>query len=80
MATPFLKDTATIDVKPVPAAAWRRKWQPTPVLLPENSHGQRSLMGYSSRGPKESAMTEQLGTLSILAAAILWLVCVQSQF
>ena len=26
---------------------WRRKWQPTPVLLPGGSHGQRSLVGYS---------------------------------
>ena len=26
---------------------WRRKWQPTPVLLPRQSHGQRSLAGYS---------------------------------
>ena len=26
---------------------WRRKWQPTPVLLPAKSHGQRSLVGYS---------------------------------
>ena len=26
---------------------WRRKWQPTPVLLPRKSHGQRSLVGYS---------------------------------
>ena len=25
----------------------RRKWQPTPVSLPEKSHGQRSLAGYS---------------------------------
>ena len=25
---------------------WRRKWQPTPVFLPEESHGQRSLAGY----------------------------------
>ena len=24
---------------------WRRKWQPTPVLLPGESHGQRSLVG-----------------------------------
>ena len=23
------------------------KWQPTPVFLPEKSHGQRSLVGYS---------------------------------
>ena len=26
---------------------WRRKWQPTPVYLPEKSHGERSLAGYS---------------------------------
>ena len=31
---------------------WRRKWQPTPVFLPEESHGQRSLVCYSSQGPK----------------------------
>ena len=31
---------------------WRRKWQPTPVLLPGKCHGQRSLMGYSPRGGK----------------------------
>ena len=29
---------------------WRRKWQPTPVFLPGESHGQRSLVGYSSWG------------------------------
>ena len=28
---------------------WRRKWQSTPVFLPGKSHGQRSLVGYSSR-------------------------------
>jgi len=26
---------------------WRRKWQPTPVFLPGEFHGQRSLVGYS---------------------------------
>ena len=26
---------------------WRRKWQPTPVILPGKSHGQRNLVGYS---------------------------------
>ena len=39
---------------------WRRQWQPTPVLLPVKSHGQRSLAGYSPWGRKESDMTEQL--------------------
>ena len=36
---------------------WRRKWQPTPVLLPGKSHGQRSLVGYSPWSRKESDMT-----------------------
>ena len=39
---------------------WRRKWQPTPVLLLGKSHGQKSLIGYSPWGRKESHMTEQL--------------------
>ena len=29
---------------------WRWKWHPTPVFLPGESHGQRSLAGYSPRG------------------------------
>ena len=37
---------------------WRRAWQPTPVFLPGESHGQRSLAGYSPRGHTESDMTE----------------------
>ena len=32
---------------------WRRAWQPTTVFLPGESHGQRSLSGYSSLGYKE---------------------------
>ena len=36
----------------------RRKWQPTPVFLPGESHGQRSLAGYSPKGHKESDTTE----------------------
>ena len=39
---------------------WRRKWQSTPVLLPGKSHGQRSLVGYSPWGHKESDTTERL--------------------
>ena len=79
MATPLLKDTANIDLKPIPAAAWRRKWQPAPVFLPENCHGQKSLTGYSPRGPKESDRTEQLGTVIMRAAAILLPVRMQRQ-
>ena len=37
---------------------WRRKWQPTPVFLPGESHGQRSLVGYSPWGHKELYTTE----------------------
>jgi len=37
---------------------WRRAWQPTPVLLPEKSHGQRSLVSYSPWGSKEPDTSE----------------------
>ena len=33
---------------------WRREWLPTLVILPGKSHGQRSLVGYSPRGHKET--------------------------
>jgi len=39
---------------------WRRKWQPTPVLLPREFQGQRSLVGYSPWDRRESDMTMQL--------------------
>ena len=38
----------------------RRQWHPTPVLLPRKSQGQRSLVGCSPWGLKESDTTEQL--------------------
>ena len=37
---------------------WRRKWHPTPVFLPGESYGQRSLAGYSPWGQKESETVE----------------------
>ena len=39
-----IRDEGLIPVRKIP---WRRKWQPTPVFLPGESHGQRSLAGYS---------------------------------
>ena len=39
---------------------WRREWQPTPVFLPEEFHGQRSLVSYSPWGHEQSDMTERL--------------------
>ena len=37
---------------------WRKAWQPIPVLLPGESHGQRSLAGYRRWGRNESDITE----------------------
>ena len=37
---------------------WRRKWQSAPAFLPRESHGQRSLLGYSPWGHKELEMIE----------------------
>ena len=39
------------------------EWQPSPVFLPGESHGQRSLAGYSPPGHKELGTTEQADTL-----------------
>ena len=49
---------------------WRREWQPTPVLLPGESHRQRSLVGYSPWGLKESDTTERLSMHTQLEAMI----------
>ena len=38
--------------------SWRSTWLPTPVFLPGDSRGQRSLAGYSPWGCEESDMTE----------------------
>ena len=38
--------------------SWKRAWKPTPVLLPGERLGQRSLAGYSLWDPKESSTTE----------------------
>ena len=43
---------------------WRKKWQPTAVLFPGKSHGQRSLVGYSPWDLKELDMTERLHSLN----------------
>ena len=38
---------------------WRRAWQPTPVFLPEEFHGQRSLVGCSPQGGRKFDPTEE---------------------
>ena len=37
---------------------WRRAWQPSPIFLPGESHGQRGLAGYGPHGRKESETTK----------------------
>ena len=54
--------------------SWRRKRQPTPVLLSGESHGRRSLVGYSPWGHKESDTTERLST----AQHSVWYIFVES--
>ena len=59
---------------------WRRKWLPTPVVLPGKSHGQRGLTGYSPWGHKELDPSDWL-TLSLYKVKTLkrrfvgWEVC-----
>ena len=40
------------DLSSIPGSEdpWRRDWKPTPVFLPEESHGQRSMTGCSPQG------------------------------
>ena len=38
--------------------SWKRAWQPTPVFMPGESHGGRSLVGYTPWGCKESDTTK----------------------
>ena len=49
---------------------WRSKYQLIPVFLPGESDGQRSLIGYSLRGRKESDTTECLYCLSFYCGGL----------
>ena len=51
--------------------SWRRKWQPTPVFLPEKSHGWRSLVDYSPWGCRESDTTERLHFTYLSSVSVL---------
>ena len=60
---PVKQTEETLEMQFIPQVGkmpWRRKWEPTPVILPGESYGQRSLAGYSPWGCKESDTTEQL--------------------
>ena len=49
---------------------WRRKWQPTPVFLPGESQGQKSLVGYRLWGCTESDTTEVTAAAVVLSPLI----------
>ena len=51
---------------------WGRPWQPTPVFLPGESHGQRSLEGSSLWDHKESDMTEWLKYTTVEPCSTPW--------
>ena len=56
---PALPETRRLSFNPwVRKIHWRRKWQPTPVFLPGESHGQRSLVGYYPWGHKVQRVAE----------------------
>ena len=67
----FLNYSFTINDLWVRKIPWRRKWQFTPVLLPGKSHGQRSLVGYSPWGCKESDTTERVH-LRLIVLLLIW--------
>jgi len=54
------KESTAIQEIWVGKIPWRRAWQPTPVFLAGEYHGQRSLAGYSPLDRKESDTTELL--------------------
>ena len=58
--TQSVKSLPAVGVTWVGEIPWIRKWQPTPEFLPGEFHGERSLVGYSLWGHKESDATEPL--------------------
>ena len=54
---------------------WGRAWQLTPVFLPEESHGQRNLAGYSPEGRKESEPAEGTEHARIFLSAAVIQMC-----
>ena len=56
----ILKHPGTVQIELIVGIikCWRRAWKLTPVFLPGESHGQRSLASYSPWGCKDSDSTE----------------------
>ena len=63
------------DTGPIPGSgkiSWSRKQQPTPVFMPGESHGQRSLVGHSPRGRKESDIVVRACTFPIILCLLIF--------
>ena len=45
---------------------WKREWQPTPVFLPGEFHGQRSLAGYGPQGAKSQTQLSDKHTHTVV--------------
>ena len=60
---------------------WRRKWQPAPIFVPGESHGQRSLAGYSPQGRKSQTRFNDKTTNPVAEAEtqIFWPLDAKSQ-
>ena len=68
---PFFPD-ASKRVPPRPGKIpWRKTWQPTPVFLPEEPHGQRSLWAIVHRVAKSRTQLKQLSTHAQMKIEIL---------
>ena len=59
---------------------WKRKWQPTPVFLSGEFHGQRSLEGYSLQGHEESTQLKRLRMHALISENIQYLVLSDSTY
>ena len=60
--------------------SWRRKWLPTPVFLPGEFHGEKSLVGYSPWGCKESDTTERLTFSHIIFKKHVIFICLLTMY
>ena len=78
----YLKTKQTARNLQCYSSLWRRQWQPTPVFLPGEICGQRSLAGYSPWGCKESDTTKQLTHVLASVFIILYhgLNCISAEF
>ena len=58
MGSRTVRHDSVTSLSPFTFMHWRRKWQPTPVFLPEESQGRRSLVGCRLWGCTELDTTE----------------------